>query len=253
MLALYDLRMRREVRPDGPDCRVEHVGRVVRMTGPAHAWNGVVWSDLDAHSADEAIAEQIRHFSGRAPEFEWKLYAHDRLHDLGERLLRAGFRAEPEEALMVAEAAGIAAEPRLPDGVEIVPVTDAAGVDLMADVHDRAFGTDSTRLRQWLLDRLAADPGTVTAVVAVADGRPVSSARLELVPCTGFAGLWGGGTVPEWRGRGLYRALVAHRARIAADLGYEWLQVDASDDSRPILGRLGFAVLSTTTPYVYAR
>jgi GNAT superfamily N-acetyltransferase len=74
---------------------------------------------------------------------------------------------------------------------------------------------------------------------------------METAPGTGFAGLWGGGTVPEWRGRGLYHALVAHRARIAADRGHPWLQVDASDDSRPVLGRLGFTVLSTTTPYDY--
>ncbi|MYS42540.1 GNAT family N-acetyltransferase, partial [Streptomyces sp. SID5998] len=72
-----------------------------------------------------------------------------------------------------------------------------------------------------------------------------------LPPGTGFAGLWGGGTVAGWRGRGVYRALVAHRARIAADRGYRHLHVDASAQSRPILERLGFAALTTTTPYVY--
>lgn len=52
-------------------------------------------------------------------------------------------------------------------------------------------------------------------------------------------------------GRGIYRALVAHRARIAAERGYRYLQVDASSESRPILHRLGFVPLSTTTPYTY--
>ncbi|MFD4043109.1 GNAT family N-acetyltransferase, partial [Streptomyces sp. NPDC058605] len=65
------------------------------------------------------------------------------------------------------------------------------------------------------------------------------------------AGLWGGGTVEGWRGRGLYRALVAHRARAAADRGYRYLQVDAMSTSRPILERLGFEPLTTTTPYLY--
>jgi len=74
---------------------------------------------------------------------------------------------------------------------------------------------------------------------------------MELIPGTRFAGLWGGGTVEAWRGRGIYRALVAHRARIAADRGFPYLQVDASDESRPILERLGFARLTTTTPYVH--
>jgi GNAT superfamily N-acetyltransferase len=68
---------------------------------------------------------------------------------------------------------------------------------------------------------------------------------------TEFAGLWGGGTLPEWRGRGVFRALVAHRARLAADRGFRYLQVDATPDSRPILERLGFVVLATTTPFTH--
>ncbi|MFF9632312.1 GNAT family N-acetyltransferase [Streptomyces fradiae] len=251
---LFDRRMRREASPDGPGCRVERVGDVVRQTGPPDAWNGVLWSGLTAATADAAIAEQIAHFTALGREFEWKLYAHDAPRDLGDRLRAAGFTAGPREALMVAESERIAALGTAPpDGVELVPVTDAAGVELMGEVHDRAFGTDGTALRRRLVWQLAERPGTLVAVVAVtvADGRPVSSARMELVPGTGFAGLWGGGTVPGWRGRGLYRSLVAHRARVAADLGFRRLQVDASDDSRPILARLGFTELSTTTPYDY--
>jgi hypothetical protein len=37
----------------------------------------------------------------------------------------------------------------------------------------------------------------------------------------------------------------------AAARGYRYLQVDASDDSRPILERLGFVALATTTPYLF--
>lgn len=70
-----------------------------------------------------------------------------------------------------------------------------------------------------------------------------------LYPHTGFAGLWGGGTAAPWRGRGIYRALIAHRARTAAGRGYRHLQVDATDESAPILRRPGLTALSTTTPY----
>lgn len=62
--------------------------------------------------------------------------------------------------------------------------------------------------------------------------------------------MWGGSTRPEYRGRGIYRALVARRAQLAVDRGYPILQVDASDDSRPILQRLGLRVIGGTTPYV---
>lgn len=252
VLALYDRVMREGVRPDGPDARVEHTGQVVRHVASAQGWNGIIWSALDAAGADAAIAEQIAYFTGLGRAFEWKLYAHDLPADLGRRLLAAGFTPEPEETLVVAETASLSLDAEPPAGVRLLPVTDAAGVDLMVEAHEQAFGTDGTRLRHQLLARLAADPDSLVAVVAVAGDEPVSSARMELVPGTPFAGLWGGGTVEAWRGRGVYRALVAHRARVAVGLGYRYLQVDASADSRPILERLGFTPLSTTTPYVYA-
>ncbi|MGW2744051.1 GNAT family N-acetyltransferase [Streptomyces sp. NPDC001450] len=251
VLALYDRDMREGARPDGPGARIERTGPVVRQIADAQGWNGVLWSALDEGSADRAIGEQIAYFTGLGRDFEWKLYGHDRPVDLGPRLTAAGFRAEPEETLLIGEAARLALDASPPEGIRFVQATDPAGIDLVVDVHEKAFGTDGTRLRHRLLARLSADPGTVVAVVALAGDEPVSAARMELVPGTRFAGLWGGGTVEAWRGRGIYRALVAHRARVAAAHGYHYLQVDASDMSRPILERLGFHAVSTTTPYLY--
>lgn len=233
VLARYDRDMREGARPDGPGARIERAGAVVRQVADARSWNGVLWSGLDAAGADLAIDEQITYFTGLGRDFEWKLYAHDRPADLGPRLLAAGFRAELEETLMAAEVAALASDAEPPAGVRLVEVTDRAGVDLVVDVHERAFGADGTRLRHQMLGRLAADPGTVVAVLALAGAEPVGSARMELVSGTPFAGLWGGGTVAAWRGRGVYRALVAHRARVAAAHGYRCLQVDASAMSRP--------------------
>jgi GNAT superfamily N-acetyltransferase len=251
ILALYDRDMREGAQPDSPDARVERIGRVVRQVSSARGWNGVVWSDLDAASADAAISEQIAHFTGLGHEFEWKLYGHDLPVDLGQRLRDAGFTAQPEETLMIGEVSALTLDAEPPEGIRVLPVTDSKGVDLVAEVHEKAFGTDSSRMRHQLLARLAADPDTVVAVVALAGDTPVSAARMELVPGTRFAGLWGGGTVEAWRGRGIYRALVAHRASAAVERGYRYLQVDAMSASRPILERLGFAPLTTTTPYVY--
>jgi GNAT superfamily N-acetyltransferase len=252
VLALFDRDMREDARPDGPGARVERVDKVVRQVGTEHGWNGVIWSDLDAGGADAAIADQMRYFGKLGREFEWKLYGHDKPEDLGQRLRDAGFVAQPEETLMIAELGDLTLDAQPPEGVRLLPVTDRAGVDLVADVHEQAFGTDSTRMRHQLLAQLTGDEDNVVAVVALAGDEPVSAARMELVPGTRFAGLWGGGTVEAWRGRGIYRALVAHRARVAADRGYRYVQVDASSQSRPVLARLGFEPLTTTTPYVYA-
>ncbi|MFE9723957.1 GNAT family N-acetyltransferase [Streptomyces sp. NPDC005794] len=253
-LALFDREMREHARPDGPGTRVERVGDVVRQTGGPDDWNGIVWTapDLTPARAESGIAAQVEHYTARGlDEFEWKLYAHDGPDGLGGLLAAAGFASEPPETLLVAPVAEQAATVELPEGVVMRDVTDEAGVELMVRAHELAFGTDGSRLRHRTLARLAEAPDTFVAVVAMAGDEPVSSARMEMHPGTGFAGLWGGGTAAPWRGKGIYRALIAHRASLAAGLGYRFLQVDATDQSAPILRRLGFTALSTTTPYVY--
>jgi len=256
VLSEFDAQVRRGLDHDGSGAVGERAGPVVRWR-PAggEGWSGVVWSDLDATTADAVIADQVRFFADRGEEFEWKLYSYDQPPDLGQRLLAAGFVAEDTEALMVADAAEIGASAgaggALPAGVRLVPVTDEAGLEAVTEVHDRVFGADP-RLRSELAAQLRNSPDTVVMiVVAMAGDEPVSSARVAF-DGTDFAGLWGGGTLPRWRGRGIYRALVGYRARLAVARGYRYLQVDASPESRPILERLGFTCLAETTPYLWS-
>src|SRR5205814_6574322 len=98
----------------------------------------------------------------------------------------------------------------------------------------------------------AADPHALTIVVVEAEDAVVSAGWVRFARGTDFASLWGGSTLPAWRGRGIYRATVAHRAQLTAERGFRYLVVDASDDSRPILERLGFIAVTTTTPYIWS-
>jgi GNAT superfamily N-acetyltransferase len=81
------------------------------------------------------------------------------------------------------------------------------------------------------------------AYLAYADGVPASVGRLYTNPQGSFAGLYGGETLPNYRGKGLYRAIVAARARDALNAGVRYLLVDAMPTSLPILLRLGFSAL----------
>lgn len=252
VLALFDRQLRRDYRGDGPDDTVERTPRAARQSGAGEAgWRGVIWSALDESSADAEIAEQVRVFRERGHAFEWKLYSHDLPADLGERLARAGLVPEEPETLMVAETADLPLDPVLPEGVRVEAVCDPDGVELMIRAHREAFGATLPGLEARLREQIRQDPDGLTAIVVLAGDRPICAARMEFHEGTRFASLWGGGTVPEWRGKGVYRATVAHRARLAAERGFGFLQVDASPDSRPILARLGFRALSTTTPYIY--
>jgi GNAT superfamily N-acetyltransferase len=256
VLAAFNEQVRRATVPDGTGAAFETTDVLVRrLAQPGHDGSGIIWSDLDAGNADAVIAQEIALFGGRDQEFEWKLYDYDKPADLGERLAGAGLAAEEPESFMVAEVAAVTQALRpagLPDGVRVERVTDAAGVARMSAVQEAVFAEDRSALRESILSQLATAPEMTGLFVAMAGDVPVCAARIEFLPDTEFAGLWGGGTLPQWRGRGIYRALVRYRADLAASRGYKYLTVDASADSRPILERLGFARLAVTTPYIWA-
>jgi GNAT superfamily N-acetyltransferase len=250
--AAFDAQVRRKSRADEPGAVIEANAGVLRWLPPRTQLPCITWSELTGESADAVIATQVRYFTARGTPVEWKLYDYDQPADLAQRLLSAGFVAGDEEQVLVAGTAAIDSDVKLPDGVRLDPVTDQAGVEAMMAVRDLAFaGHPSPGLGRRLASQLRESPELVQMVVAVAGDEPVSAARVEYIPGTDFAGLWGGGTVPAWRGRGIFRALVAYRAGLAAAHGYRYLQVDALPASRPILQRLGFRRIASTTPYVW--
>ena len=65
---------------------------------------------------------------------------------------------------------------------------------------------------------------------------------------TPIAGLYGAGTLPEFRGQGHYRDLITARAAIAHSRGSKLLRVDALPTSLPILLRCDFTAVGETWP-----
>ena len=79
----------------------------------------------------------------------------------------------------------------------------------------------------------------------------VSAGWVRYEPGTGFATLWGGSTLAQWRRRGIYRALVGVPGAVGVERGLHAAAGRRLADSRPILQRLGLVAVTTTTPYVY--
>jgi len=244
LLAAYDRQVRAwlpdwaTVERDGPLLRARDLdeGDFITYTDLA----GLTGADLDALIARQRGDRQV----------EWKLHGHDLPADLGDRLRTAGFEPQERETVVVGPVASIAgALPAPPDGVRLREVTARADLD-------RAT-RDRPDLAEGLARELAEDPAGLAVLIAettAATGNPgklVGSSWVRFLSGTGFATLWGGWTHPDWRGRGIYRAMVTYRARLAHARGFTLLQVDALDTSRPILERLGFVAVTTTTPYVY--
>jgi GNAT superfamily N-acetyltransferase len=242
-----------EVDTDGPLIRLTDDGGFVTY----RSVESLTPSDLDA-----LIARTRDFYADRGMDVEWKFHGHDRPADLPERLVAAGFEPEQEEVVLVGLAAPLAdPDPPLPAGVRLREVTDRADLDPIDDLKVAVWGGDHSDQAGALEREIAADPSGITVVSASTAGGAgqhstevgpiVSAAWVRYIPGTGFATLWGGATRPDWRGRGIYRALVAYRAWLAVERGYTYLQVDAMPMSRPILERLGFVAVTTTTPYVF--
>ncbi len=203
-------------------------------------WSEIAWSDLDETTADQVIAEQIDHFARIDQDFVWRVYEDDIPRDLSTRLEAAGFKHIGTSELMIARVADAATEVELPEGVTLVRANEPSGIRQLIEVHEEVFDVDQTQLGRTLLAQLSIAPLLNELVVAMASDTPVSSARVQFVPDCDFAGLWGGSTLPQWRGKGLFKAMVAYRARVAAERGYDFLYVIASSQSRPILEHLAF-------------
>jgi GNAT superfamily N-acetyltransferase len=246
----FDEQIRRKAEPDEPGAVVEADEGVLRWVAPGSETSCIIWSALTDSTADTVIAAQKKYFMARGTAVEWKYYDYDQPADLPARLVAAGFEPDDDEMMLVAQTSAIDSRVVLPDGIRLAPVTDEAGLAALLRVGDLAFGEHrSPELGDRLRGQLSSQE--IQMVVAMAGDEPVSAARIEFVSGTDFAGLWGGGTVPAWRGKGIFRALVAYRAGLAAERGYRYLQVDALPTSRPILQRLGFEPVARTTPYVF--
>lgn len=255
LLAAYD----RQLRPEVPDpvpagVTVERDGPLARIRGLDRG-GFLTYSNLGGLTGaplDALIRRQLELFTALGQPVEWKTYGHDEPADLPDRLRAAGFEPEDRETVVIGPVAPLATPlPVPPDGVTLREVTDRTDLDRIVAMESEVWSIDRTWQAAALEKEVAADPTAITIVVAEAAGQVVSAAWVRYIRGTSFATLWGGATLEAWRGRGIYRALVTYRARLAGARGYTLLQVDASDDSRPILQRLGLVAVTTTTPYVF--
>ena len=248
----------RQLRSDAETPSAVAVTRLgpLRLVKFAGGRGFVTYRDLGG--ADGAVISQVG--GGRSWDYredpgitrvEWKTRAHDHAPALHDALVRNGFVPGEPESIMIGEAALLAVDVSLPKGIHLRRVTSEPDVRALSAMQEEVFGGGfAQEMADALLRRLGFGDG-MELWVAEADGEIVSSGRLEPVPGTEFAGIWGGATRMEWRGRGLYRVLTAARARSALVLGKRLIHSDSTEASRPILERAGLVEVSTTTPYVW--
>lgn len=209
----------------------------------------------DADAITLLVPEALAHYAAdpAISRVEWKTRGHDHAPGLHDALVRNGFTPQEPESIMIGDAQLLAVDVPLPEAVTLRTVTAEPDVRTMSAMQDEVFGDPvSTTMADALLHRLSRNDG-MQLWVAESRGEIVSAGRLEPVAATAFAGIWGGSTRSEWRGRGIYRALTAARARAALEVGKTLIHSDSTEFSHPILERAGLVKVSTTTPYLWRR
>jgi hypothetical protein len=226
---------------------VEILSDVIRFSSTDHSHHAIVFSSLTAQTADAAIRREIEYHRRLNAPFEWKLYAHDQPPDLLQRLVRHGLEPGPREAVMTIDLADA------PHWIEEM-ACDVRRVDRLEQIEDfrrvaeQAFDKNYAFTTGQLADAIRGNSTDHQGYVAYINGQPASIGRLYTHRDSFFGGLYGGGTVPAFRRQGLYRAVVAARARDARKFGAKYLIVDALQTSEPILRQLGFEKISETWP-----
>jgi hypothetical protein len=256
LLTAYDQQLRTDAETPSA-IAVERLGPL-RLVTFAGGRGFVTYQDLDGAGAEtiaQWVVDALAYYRNdpAIERVEWKSRGHDHAPGLHEALLRNGFTPEDTESIMIGPATALTADVQLPPGISLRRVTAEQDIRAMSAMQDEVFGkSGSGGSADAILRRAARDDG-MELWVAEHQGMIVSAGRLEPVPDTEFAGIWGGATRAEWRGQGIYRALTAARARAAVALGKTLIHSDSTEYSRPILERYGLLRVSTTTPYHWRR
>jgi GNAT superfamily N-acetyltransferase len=250
ILQLYDADERLNATMPGMQREVD--GPVVRLMHEAEpeAHSFVIFSDLDENTADTAVARQRAYFQTLGRPVEWKLYAHDKPADLAARLAAGGFAAGEEDTILALELARAPQALLQSPAADVRRLEDVAKLKLVRAVLTEVHGRDFA----WLvarMTRLMCAGAFASVYLAYVDGQPAATAWAFFPQGSRFASMWAGATLPAYRKRGLYTALVAARVQEALARGYQFMTIDAGPMSRPIVERYGFEVLARAQEFVF--
>jgi hypothetical protein len=222
----------RRAYPRLPDLRViERPGwlQIVTPSIKTGGLNEVIYSLLDERSADATIDAAIATYRGLGLRFRWNAGPGSGPADLGERLERRG--------LAPSWGRGMA---RSTDDVgrfgEVVEV-DSSTLDDYTHVMAAGWNADGDALLAQHRHLLA--EGRYCLFLGYCEGVPAAAA--SYVPFARSAFLMGGVALTNYRGRGLYRALVHARLAHARARGITLATSHAREaTSAPILEKIGF-------------
>lgn len=194
------------------------------------------------------LVEREKRLAGSANQnLEWKWYEALDMHgQLAAELNKAQYEADDLEAFMAVEIDQLAMQDTQ---LKVHKANSFADLSIVFGLQEAVWQQPMSERLQAAYESWLQDPLAVSYFWVDIDGQPVSSAWVGYTQQSQFAGLWAGSTLPDYRGRGCYRALINARAQEAKSRGIKYLTIDAAPSSEPIVASLGFEAISRTRPY----
>jgi len=245
LLARYDKDLRLHITY--PEARREVTGDVVRFIRQAPGMNFVSFTFADEHELDRVIDQELDYFLPMGQPFTWKVYDHDLLPSLKEKLVSRSFVEDDYGDVMALDVND--APPHLFQDVtaDIRRVTTLEGLKDIIFVLNKVYGNDNS----WVNNRLGMHlniPGYLSVYAAYVDDQPASIAWTYF-PKGHFATLFAGSTIAEYRKQGLYSSLLSVRLQEVRERGYQFAVVEAGPMSKPIVAKHGFQHVTTAYDY----
>lgn len=247
LLVRYDKDLR--LRISYPGARQEITNDVVRVLRRAPGRNVVSFTFANEAMLDRVIDREVDYLLPMKQPFAWKVYDHDLLPSLKDRLVSHGFKRDDEPVdVMILDAGNSPASLSGGLNADIRRVADASGLEDVVQVLDKVWGGDNTWVHEILGPHLQVS-GYLSVYVAYLDDQPASTAWTRFPLRGHFATLSAGSTIPEFRRRGLYTSLLETRISEVRERGYPYAVVDTGAMELPILARYGFQHLTRVHNY----
>ena len=210
--------------------------------GPGRYLNRAIGVGLGSTTAEEVMAAIDSFYGDRgiAPSLELSPWTDPAIV----RLLGAnGYCIDWFRNVFIAALPVATAQPIEPYAIEQVTVTTVPARQAIL-AGDAAVGTDARRISDEMCETAHVLPGALD-FLALVDGEAAASGSLNIAD--GIAWIGGAATLATHRKRGLQTALIAHRLRLAHELGCDLAAATAlpNGQSAQNLLRLGFQLLYT--------
>lgn len=248
-LQRYQDQIRKRRLSESLGCEIVQNDKLIRYAGSGTGFqqNYVAYANLEADT-DQKIDEQFDFFSSRDRSWMWTVYDTDSVPDLGLRLEKRGMKVKSVEHLLTLELDRMDFSPS--GEFEISRVETAEQLPQLDELFRLVWDDAFPWVRQVVSNAVINSTVNFEVYLLKKNGKHLSAGWMRLHENTDFASLWGGMTLPEHRGEGLYSEVAKVRCLRAKEKGFKTIWVTTWPSSRNALKSLGFQEQTKITNYV---